>query len=476
MLRRLCVVLAALPVASVLGAPPAAAYEPRYGSPNPNWVPAEAGLFNVPRPWGSSAEIWRLMRHVDRAIENTPGEQTVTDPATGKVTTTPGATILISTYLLDRDTSVDHLIDACRRGIAVRVILDENIENKNSRRLIATLNGDNPPDRNKDGIPDDSNGDGSPDSPRTGECGVGNPVGPATTSDPLTGEETTDSLSVPTEDRVTWGADRSYAKKCDGSCRGGSGHMHSKFYAFSQTGAAQDVVITSSANLNRGGALLGWNDMYTMVNQPATYQGYKAIHLEMTDDTQAGEGKVEIDDPPTSLSRFFPMKNASRANDPTIDDLNEVSCGPAEDRTRIYVSMFFWGDLRGNYIADKLLNLAREGCQVSLIYGAPTIQLAQRLRDAMRRGLVTLFDSRWDRNNDGWNEVRTHAKYIAINGRFNGVPGCRVTTGSQNWAHGSLDHGDEVTVTIKGCDTYRQYVQNWGVIRNHSRRPPPYWL
>ena len=39
--------------------------------------------------------------------------------------------------------------------------------------------------------------------------------------------------------------------------------MHSKFYLFSRTGASQHVVMVSSSNLNRGGAVLGWNDMYT---------------------------------------------------------------------------------------------------------------------------------------------------------------------------------------------------------------------
>ncbi len=32
--------------------------------------------------------------------------------------------------------------------------------------------------------------------------------------------------------------------------------------------------MVSSSNLNRGGALLGWNDMYVMKNRPKSYDGY----------------------------------------------------------------------------------------------------------------------------------------------------------------------------------------------------------
>ena len=64
-------------------------------------------------------------------------------------------------------------------------------------------------------------------------------------------------MRAPTEDSITWGTDKSYAKKCDGSCRGGGGNMHSKFYAFSHTGTAHNVVIVSSSNLNFGGAHAG---------------------------------------------------------------------------------------------------------------------------------------------------------------------------------------------------------------------------
>lgn len=447
MKRKLLGLLAAALLLSIVGAPPVNAYVPRPGA-----------LFNVPRPWGSDAEKFRLVRHVERAINKTPGP-TAADP---------NPVILISTYLLDRKQSVDAMIAACRRGVSVRVIMDGDIDNKTAARLVQKLNGDNVKDDNGDGVPDNA--------PRTGRCGkpLPAPKNGKRTALPtkMTGAELRASMRAPTEDSITWGGDKSYAKKCDGSCRGGGGNMHSKFYAFSRTGKARNVVIVSSSNLNFGGAALGWNDMFTMNNRPKSFAVYKQIHREMTDDDRAGDGKVEVVDGPYT-SRFFPMRHAGKRRDPTLQDLNKIRCTSALGRTQVNVSMFYWKGTRGNYLLDKLLSLSRNGCHVSVIYGAPSIQIAERLRDAARAHRVDLWDSRWDFNNNGEIEIRTHAKYVLVKGTFAGDRSARVVmTGTQNWVSGSLSRGDENSLNIKLASAYKAYIGDWNRIRNHSRRLP----
>ena len=112
----LVVVLTALMLVSLTGTPPASA-----------WEPAEQATFNVPRPWGTTAQHLAIIRKVEKSINRTPA----------------GETILIATYLFDRRSSVNALIDACRRGVSVRVILDGQIASGQSRRLVSALNGDN---------------------------------------------------------------------------------------------------------------------------------------------------------------------------------------------------------------------------------------------------------------------------------------------------------------------------------------------
>jgi len=132
-LRRLPWLLAVLLVTSFLGVSPAGAWQPQGG-----------GMFNTPAPWGGYLANYRIVRHVEKAIRM----------AQGPTKKHPNPTILVSTYLLDRTTSVDALVGACRRGISVRVLLDHDINNRNSRRLIRVLNSDNVRDKNHDGKPD----------------------------------------------------------------------------------------------------------------------------------------------------------------------------------------------------------------------------------------------------------------------------------------------------------------------------------
>ena len=109
--------------------------------------------------------------------------------------------------------------------------------------------------------------------------------------------------------------------------------MHSKFFAFSRTGKSHHVVMVSSSNLNRGGALLGWNDMYTMTNRPKSYEAFGRIHREMSRDRKAKGHKVEVRDGPYT-SRFFPMRRATKRADPTFRDLYPDGSRREKDPTR----------------------------------------------------------------------------------------------------------------------------------------------
>jgi hypothetical protein len=381
-------------------------------SPASAYEPPHGAVFNRPRPWGGQAAKYRIIRTVEHAINHT--RPTAADPH---------PVIVVSSFLFDLKSSADALIRARNHHVSVRVTLDGDVDNHQQRRLSRALNRDN-----------------------HGRI----------SSDP-----------------ATWGKDRSYVMKCRGACRGAGGNMHSKFYLFSHTGSTKNVTMISSSNLNKGGAVAGWNDLYIIKRRPKTFQAFSRIHRDMTDDVAAGVHKVQVDDGPF-VSRFFPMKNASKANDPTLNDLNHIRCrGSDFGRTRINVSMFYWAGKRGTYLAHKLLGLARHGCRVAIIYGAPSKEIRLLLSKAARRHLVKLYDSRWDLNHNGDYDVRTHGKYVLVKGTYRGDRHTRIAmTGSQNWVGGSLSRGDEVTVNVKLASAYYKYIRNWGVIRDHSRRIP----
>lgn len=427
-------------------------------------TPSGTATFNTPRPYGGPAENFAIVNRVQRAINATPGRRK------GK----PREVIHITTYLMDRTSTVTAMMKACRRGVAVRVIIDEDVLNRNSRRLISMLNADNVTDHNRDGKPDHK--------PRAGPCNRPLHRDRATTSTPreptnagnrlMSRRQTINSIDAPMHDSITWGKDGSYVKRCRPSCRSHQGNMHMKIYLFSHTGKYRNTVMVSSSNINRGGAFLGWNDMYTMYNRPKSYQQYVNWHRLMTKGTLAPKQRVEIKDGPLT-TRFFPMRDAGIHRDPTLQDLNEIKCRSAFGPTRINISMFYWKGRRGSYLADKVLRLARAGCHVSIVYGAPSRLIAERLRNAARAHLIDLYDSRWDLNGDGEADVRTHSKFVLVRGNYEGNPRKWVVmTGSPNWVAGSLSKGDEVSLNIELRSAYLAYLHNWDRIRAHSRKLP----
>ncbi len=447
-MRRAAALLAILlPLTLMPGLPPAAnGYEPS-GAPT----------FNVPNPWGSGAENTRIVRTVEEAFRHVR-----------KTRRDPHPVILVTGFLFDRKSSATALINACRRGVSVRVIIDRSVVARPLRELVTALNADNVRDRNRNGVADND--------PRAGRCnralpadhgglrqrGQGIPL--------LTAKQTRQSLSEPTGRQVTWGADGSYVMRCSGSCRGApDANMHSKIYAMSNSGTARNVVMVSSSNLNGGGAKLGWNDLVVMKDRPATFEFLVRMHWLMTAQRPAGPELLELTDGPYT-TRIFPLKGG-KDRDPLLKDLGKIKCSSAFGPTSLHIQQFWWNGRRGNYLWDKIRNLARAGCKVHIIIGAVDRRLGRTIRDARRAGLVDFWDSRIDTDEDGYVNTRTHMKSIAVRGTYGTNRRYRgVWTGTANWSDGSLARGDENTVNIQSARLWRRYVQYWATVRNHSHR------
>jgi phosphatidylserine/phosphatidylglycerophosphate/cardiolipin synthase-like enzyme len=480
-------------------------------------VAVDHASFNVVAPWGTPRQNWRLVRSVEAAISNVPKRSA----------RHPRPTILIASFMFDRRGVVTKLIAACRRGVSVRVVLDDDISNPQARRLKRALNRDNLRDRNRDGFADKA--------PKHGRCGkkltpkqrkaaasalrlrkaahrAAVAEAKATVGSKAKGKKARKAKKraravlrkaanrQPLSLRARWGADRSYVKVCQGACRGPGINMHSKFFVFSSTGGFRHVIKLSSSNLNAGGALKGWNDMYTIRGRAKLYRAFRRVHREMTHDTRAGDRLVQVRSGPYTV-RFFPVarpkkrfvrvekrvktargskvklvKKRVKPRDPVLADLSKIRCSTPlgrHKRTKIFVSMFYWKDPRGEAIAKRLLRLARKGCTVQVILGAPSKDISRKIKSAGRRGLIRAYDSRWDLDSDGVFENRTHAKFVLVKGHYGKQKrSYQVMTGSGNWVTGSLVGGDEVSLNIASKRAYKQYVRAWDRIRDHSRMIP----
>ena len=184
--------------------------------------------------------------------------------------------------ILNSKASADALLAARRRHVQVQIVMDGNDAYTNqARRLERAFNKDN--------------------------------------IDVNTGQPPVDKHGRP----LKWGPDQSFVVFCKGSCRGGKANDHAKFYAFTQTGTAHDVVMVSSSNLNAGGAAKGWNDMYVIKDRPAILKEYAGIHAEMAQDSpNDGDTYHQYVNGPF-VSRFYPKASGS---DPVVNDLQKVRC------------------------------------------------------------------------------------------------------------------------------------------------------
>lgn len=379
------------------------------------WEPAPGALFNNPK--GDFDARWRIIHRIDQAVRSAPAR----------------SRIMFSTFLMDSRVSADALLAAHRRHVQVQIVMDgDDADTGQARRLARAFNRDN--------------------------------------IDPDTGEPPVDAQGQP----LKWGRDQSFVVFCKGSCRAGMANDHAKFYAFTQTGTAKDVVMVSSSNLNEGGAVRGWNDLYVIKDRPAVLQEYAAIHAEMAQDSpHDGDTYREFVNGPFT-SRFYPKASGG---DPVIEDLGKVRCrgvtaGAGHNgRTAINVSMFAWNSTRGMAIARRLVALDRLGCDVSIIYGAPSRVVRDYLIASARRGGVKLWDSRFDRNGDGLFDLRVHHKYMLINGVYGGdTSAWRVHTGTQNWGRGTLRNGDENTLNVALRSAYAAYLSNWRTVATTAAR------
>lgn len=340
----------------------------------------------------------------------------------------PGSTIWMALYLMDSKSTADALINAHQRGVRVRMVVSKgNASTHQMARIARAVNKDN--------------------------------------NDDAPGE-------------LKWGPDGSFVKYCVGGCRTKAGFIHSKFYVFSQTGAARDVVMVSSSNPNRGGANAGWNNLFVahgksrLVNHPT--QGFAAVHDEMSRDRPVDNPYREVEEGAFQAG-FLP---ALSGYDPIYSNLSAVRCKGAtggagsKGRTVIKIGMFVWTGDRGVRFARKVAELGRAGCRIGVIHAFLGKRVRDILRPAAKRGQVKLWDSKIDRNRDGNYEYRIHHKVLMVSGVYRGDSSSwTVHTSSDNWVNDTTRRSDENHLVIAKRGAYNTYVKNWNRIRSgHARR------
>ena len=372
------------------------------------YTPETGASFNDPSG-GREAEN-RSMVKIRRSIESAK----------------PGSIIRIATYSHSRKDITNALIDACKqRNVAVQMVINDNFTSRTTKRLRSVL-GTNTDPHFKDAC-----------NPRDKEKGE--------TKHP-----------VP-----------SFLKVCFQSCRKGAGNQHMKFYLFSETGQTKNVVMVGSHNIARYAAKTHFNDLFTQTDRSGMFRDYSEIHHELAQDRRVK--RVYRKFTHGDLVSEFGNVVARGAKDPVAKRLRRVSCAGG---TQIRVIMYAWTGDRGAYIARRMAELRRKGCGIKAILSGASRDVKQILSNsgvAIRSADIDLDgsaetgfgDTRWDRF--------THEKWMALNGKWNGVQQKVVWTGSDNWS-GLSFLNDEVTIKIPRASVWAQYNSHFDFVWNNRTR------
>lgn len=232
------------------------------------------------------------------------------------------------------------------------------------------------------------------------------------------------------------------------SCIGTKG-QHNKFYLFSRTGGASDVVVQSSANFTDLNSRTYWNNATTLVGNKKLYRAYNEYFEDLaaeraTDDyyrtvSSGMEGGMV-------RAYFFPRAEG----DHVTEILDKVDC---RGGTKIQIGMSEIDAYRIG-IVRRLVELSGQGCVVRVVHGLVDQVVLDTLAADPTIEVRALESS---------DELpgRIHSKYFLIDGRYDGKPGRWVFTGSPNWNHTSLRRNDEAMIQTNIGVVHDAYSANF---------------
>ncbi|WP_141014090.1 phospholipase D-like domain-containing protein [Nocardioides sambongensis] len=259
---------------------------------------------------------------------------------------------------------------------------------------------------------------------------------------------------------------RSWARVCQGTCRGTKGGAHSKFFMFSRAGKARQVVIQGSANFTVASTNNQWNDVLTHVGHDGVWKVYRKVFLEAAKDKQAKRMYVRKNFRNFSVIHF--PNRGKNVPDPVMQVMNNIKCKGAKNtgngRTVVRISPDVLRTSRGMKLARKIRSLWNAGCNLMVGYTVIGIDVGRYLRAPGGRGPVPLRHMVQDKNGDGEFDLYFHMKVITVRGHYGkDRTGYAVLNGSANWTGVSKVSDENVGVyrNPRYVKRYEEHLSYW---------------
>ncbi|MFF6778383.1 phospholipase D-like domain-containing protein [Streptomyces sp. NPDC012637] len=241
---------------------------------------------------------------------------------------------------------------------------------------------------------------------------------------------------------------------------------HNKFWLFSSTGGADDVVVQTSANMTGVQRTDLFNNAVTIVDS-GLYGIYQAYFADLLHHGSSTGGLNHYYKTPTSgtgpyKAYFFPRQEASGSSydsDASTDTvkliLDNVSCAGGATQIRMAANLFTRDE-----VASKLVALKNAGCSVVLAHdGAPGSMSAGV--ESVISGKLTQRVQCYEDRGTGVAKAGLHSKYLLVEGTYDGVAGRKlVWTGSHNYTYPALRANDETLLKIDDAALYGLYKAN----------------
>jgi hypothetical protein len=256
-------------------------------------------------------------------------------------------------------------------------------------------------------------------------------------------------------------------------------YNHNKFLLASQIvlndkTTLSNIVFQSSGNLGSWDADTVWNNAMTW-SEEASYADYAQYFKDLRDN-RLGEGIDNYyrvgDTTEKYKTHFFPREETNgdldqASTDTIVSILKDVKCsyvGNSDNQThQTDIRVVMWSFSRVA-VAEALADLVRDGCWVDIAYADMSDSVASALDavdDGESIGITLCAVEHEDRT------LKPHSKYMLIDGAYDDDQIPTVWMGSHNYAVSSLRSADESLVRIRDARIHGKYLsENFYRIRD----------
>jgi phosphatidylserine/phosphatidylglycerophosphate/cardiolipin synthase-like enzyme len=316
----------------------------------------------------------------------------------------PNARLRAAFAYLDQQRMADALIDADRRGVDVRIVLDE---------------------RNQVRVGDAWKWNGAVASLQAG-------LGP---------------------ERVTicGGAD----SPPDGGGCIGSEKQHNAFLLVSDTCDGSTSVVAQTSAYPTKPQLFKRNNLVVVSGDDALFTAYDDYWRDLArDQGDATYYRIVDGDRGNRLFLYPRAPSGDRLRDQSTDTIDvllaeNVDCAR---KTRVRLAMAYWTAAR-DYLVDELARLAAAGCDVAVVANPDTTE------DSVAGDLRAAFDA----DHLAW-VAGVHHKYLLVDGTYAGAAGQLVWTGTQDFTASALRSNDEAILRLEGAAIHGRFSADWSAM------------